>query len=807
MTSPLRALALVSPALRKARVAPAVLVACGACALSVLGVGCGAPSHETPPAAVQTLSSPPGSTAPSSPRVAIDLAGGWRYLPYNGEGDMGATVIDDSKWPSMSLPSNWFLLGGKEYPPQATAVPPSFGDNAPGELWPINPRAGLDYSGTVWFRREVELPAGAHGPFILDLDMVDYYAEVFVNGTPVGHHEGYFQRWSVDATRALRPGKNVVAVKVSAPALDFDMAQQYPVSWPKMQNQIKGIFAYHDTRPGATSWRGQERSTGGILRGVALRESSGVELSEVTVTPLDVGAASARLVVDATVHNWTQKEQPVDLDGQIRGATFEDPHPIGVHVTVNAPPGVSHARVETTVDHPHLWWLRDYGKPDLYTIDATLGHAGAALDHKSARFGIRSIRLDDKWTFWLNGERIYPRGTNYIATQWLSQADRAFYARDLKAMIDANLNAVRVHAHIERPEFYDLADELGIMVWQDFPLQWGYTDMPAFRVEALRQAEDMITQYGDHPSVLVWCMHNESPHAMAWMKHRDPDQNLALDDALAALAHKLDPSRVVHRDSGTGDGHYYYGWYDGTLGDVATSKIVPLVTEYGASALPPVETLRTMFDAESLWPDTPKDWETWQFADFQPKSEFGLAKVSQGRDIDEFVRNTQRYQAINVRYTTEVFRRRKWSAKDPSTGIFQFMFSDDWPSITWSVVDYYRRPKQAYAALKESMQRLLPSIEYTPTDPKKPIALYAVNDFTKAFTGAKMKWTITQPGKPDVLGVQAIDIPADGVVSVAQLGSTAAGALSDLRGKLDVTIVSASGEPLAHATLSHDDFL
>ncbi len=721
---------------------------------------------------------------------------------------MGATVIDDAKWPSMSLPSNWFLLGGKEYPPQATAVPPSFGDNAPGELWPVNPRAGLDYSGTVWFRRTVEIPAGPHGPLVLDLDMVDYYAEVFVNGVAVGHHEGYFQRWSVDATRALHPGTNVVAVKVSAPALDFDMAQQYPVSWPKMQNQIKGIFAYHDTRPGATSWRGQERSTGGILRGIALRESPGVDLAELTVTPLDVSESSARLEIEATLHNWTQKDQAVDLGGRIHGATFDDPRPISVHATVNAPPGISHVRVETTVDHPHLWWLRDYGKPDLYTIDATLASGGggdAPLDQRAARFGVRSIRLDDHWTFWLNGKRIYPRGTNYIATQWLSQADRAFYARDLQAMIDANLNSVRVHAHLERPEFYDLADELGLFVWQDFPLQWGYTDMPAFRDEALRQAEDMVRQYGDHPSILVWCMHNESPHAMTWMKHRDPDQNLALDDALAALARELDPSRVVHRDSGTGDGHYYYGWYDGKLADVATAKVVPLVTEYGASALPPVETLRTMFDAESLWPDTPKDWETWQFADFQPKNEFGLAKVSQGRDIDEFVRNTQRYQAITVRYTTEVFRRKKWSAADASSGIFQFMFVDDWPSITWSVVDYYRRPKLAYAALKESMQRLLPSIEYTPTDPAKPVALYVVNDFTTPFPGAKMKWTITEPGKPDSTGAQAVDIPADGVVRVTTLGSVPA--LGDPRGRLDVSIVSASGETLARASLGHDDFL
>jgi hypothetical protein len=242
-----------------------------------------------------------GSDAPAV--RAVDLAGEWKYLPYNGEGNMGSPTIDDSSWPSMKLPSNWFLLGSKDYPQEATALPPVFGNSAPGELWPVEPRRGLDYSGTVWFRRTVDW-SGAHGASaILDLDMVDYYAEVFVNGVAVGHHEGYFQRWSVDATGAVHPGSNVVAVKVSAPALGFDMAQQYPVSWPKMQNQVKGIFAYHDTRPGATSWRGQERSTGGILRGAVLRESAGVDLEDLTVTPLDVSEASARLVVEATVHN------------------------------------------------------------------------------------------------------------------------------------------------------------------------------------------------------------------------------------------------------------------------------------------------------------------------------------------------------------------------------------------------------------------------------------------------------------------------------------------------------------------------
>jgi beta-mannosidase len=791
-----RTAARVRGALATALLVPSLLVA--ACAGGSRG-------HATPGEITSTAATAVHARA----REAVDLGGSWRYLPYSGEGDMAAPSIDDRAWPEMSLPSNWFLLGKKEYPRGATALPRAFGNNAPGELWPVDPSQGFDYAGTVWFRRNVEWSGATGAPAILDLDMVDYYADVFVNGIHVGAHEGYFQHWSVDASRAIHAGSNVIAVKVSAPALTFDMAQQYAVSWPKMQNQVKGIFAYHDTRPGATSWRGQERSTGGILRGVALRGSSGVDLTEITVTPLDVSAAAARLVVEATVQNWSDTPSRVTVDGMVRPASFKDDKaPLPVRFTFEARPGVSRARTEVRITEPRLWWSWDYGTPNLYALDATLRADGRGagdpppLDHRAVRFGVRSITRDDGWVFRLNGQRIYPRGSNYIATQWLSLADRAFYERDLRMMIDANLNSIRVHAHLERPELYDLADEMGVMIWQDFPLQWGYTDMPAFHAEAERQAEDMVRQYHDHPSILVWCMHNESPHAMTWMKHKTEGQNLALDDALAALARRLDPSRVVHRDSGTGDGHYYYGWYDGKAGDVTTADVLPFVTEYGAAALPNVETLRTMFDGEALWPRTPKDWETWQFADFQPRNTFGLANVKQGKDLAEFVKNTQEYQANVVRFQTEVLRRRKWTK---STGVYHFMFSDDWPAITWAVVDYYRRPKLALGALRDSMQRLLPSIEYDVHDPRKPVSVHVVNDLLAPVARARVVWRVMDGDARVSAGERQVDVPADGVVRVADLGTIAA--LSSPRGRLDVSIEDAGGKTLARSSLTASSFI
>jgi beta-mannosidase len=746
------------------------------------------------------------SDAPHPPPARVDLSGPWRYLPYEGEANLAEPGVDDAAWPVMNLPSSWYLRGRAAYPRGASADAPSTEPVDPGVLMPVDDDRGLDYAGTVWFRRTFEWPGTGSRPAIVDLDMVDYYATVFVNGVAVGRHEGYFQHWSVDATRALRPGENEIAVRVSAPSLPFDMGEEYPVSFPKRQDQVKGIFAYHDTRPGATSPRGQERSTGGILRGISIRESPGVDLAELRVMPLDASESSARLVVEATLRNWTGSVQPVTIEGVIRGATFAQPaeEDIPVRVSVTARPGVSRGSIDVHLDRPHLWWTWDTGRPDLYELRARVARSGLVLDERTVRFGIRSIARGDDWVFRLNGRRFYARGTNYIATQWLSQADDIFYARDIRLMKGANLNAVRVHAHLERPEFYDLADEAGLLVWQDFPLQWGYTESRAFRDEALSQAEDMIRQYGDHPSIGVWCMHNESPHAMDWMQKRAPDQNRELDDVLAARAHDLDPSRVVHRDSGTGDGHSYFGWYDGRLEDIAEAELPPLVTEYGAASLPSLETLRTMFDAESLWPDTARDWESWRFADFQPMQTFRIARIEQGHNIHDFMVNTQRYQAVAVRYTTELLRRRKWAG---STGIYQFMLVDDWPSITWSVIDYYRRPKLAYAALAQAMQPVLPSLEYDLRDPGKPVALTIVSDRAEPIEHARVRWRAVGPAGESGEGSREVDIPADSVVRIAGAWDERVVRALAARGRLEVFVENAAGETVGRAELGPGDFL
>ncbi|HXG54255.1 MAG TPA: glycoside hydrolase family 2 TIM barrel-domain containing protein [Vicinamibacterales bacterium] len=741
-----------------------------------------------------TLSEMSSNAGPQSVKetAMLSLAGDWKYLPFEGTTNLGEPGVSDADWPVMRLPSNWFLKGKKEYPVAADLSPVSPGTLAnPGDLPPPGPERGLDYSGTVWFRRHFT-HAGGKGLAILRFEMVDYYADVYVNGHHAGHHEGSFQPFEFEVSRWLVAGDNVVAVKVAAPAQIVDWAEDFPVSWPKRQTQVKGVFGYHDTRPGGTSGRGQERGTGGIVGDVSLRSSSGVELVRAEVAPMDVTEQSATLQIDYVLHNWTGASRTGTLNGEIAPKNFASEKRDRFTQQVTLAPGENRVRVTRRVEQPALWWSWDYGKPNLYQLTSTL--SGASTGNQQTTFGIRSIRRDDKWVWYLNGRRIFPRGSNYISTQWLSQADRQWYERDVDLMLKANLNSIRVHAHLERPEFYDVADERGLMVWQDFPLQWGYADLPSFHAEAKRQLGDMIGLFFNHPSIIVWSMHNESPHAMTWMKRKVQNQNLALDDALFADGSKRDPTRVAHRDSGTGDGHPYPGWYGGKVAEYAGLPGGPFITEYGAQAVPIPETMKSMMPADALWPMRE---DVWAFHNFQREHTFNTAKIPVGKTLDEFIWNSQNYQAAMLRFATEGYRRAKWTK---ITGLYQFMFVDDWPSITWSVVDYYRRPKRGFTTLSDSMQPTLPSIEYAIDNPGAPITLWVVNDRFEGFPGARLTWKIG--GKEQS---QTLDVPADGVVKASVIGAgTAIAAGSDT---LEVRLEDRAGRVIGKNRLEAADFL
>ncbi len=307
-------------------------------------------------------------------------------------------------------------------------------------------------------------------------------------------------------------------------------------------------------------------------------------------------------------------------------------------------------------------------------------------------------------------------------------------------MRQANVNAVRVHAHVEPEALYDACDRAGIMVWQDMPLQWGYADSPEVERAAVATAREIVRYVGSHPSVFAWCAHNESPWSVPRFKTKYPDhaptQNKRLDDRITAALKAADPSRYVHLNSGD-DEHLYYGWYRGDWTDFARPVNVPLVSEFGAQALPDRSTLLTFMPLWAIWPTTDLAWGQWSYRNFQ--REIGLAKAPQGMNLDSWIRASQDYQAKVIRFAADRLRLQKYN---PVSGIFQFQFVDPWPSVGWGVLDHLRRPKAGFAAMTMAYGPVHPvivnAVDHLPANRDQDLVVAVVSDLADPVPGASV---------------------------------------------------------------------
>jgi len=659
----------------------------------------------------------------------ISLNGLWRYKVMVKPTPLMQLYRFHGTEKTMKIPTNWYLVG-------------------------------IDHWGVVWFQRSFFLPPKYKGKRVfVEFKGIDYFADIWVNGKFVGSHEGYFQSFCFDITDfVLWTRKNTITIRVDSP---FEPIGEY---WSLRKTLIKGVLNHHDTRPGgAWSVKGQDKNSGGIWGDVNIVVYDKVRIKKVKITPVLKNKALAILKVKFVLEKFTDEDRfkiclcvlPFNFKG--KSQTFQQ--------EIEQKKKGKEYVFTIKVVNPKLWASWDYGAPNLYYLKAKVfSYPGHCLFTKKYVFGIRSIKVDKNGFWYLNGKRIFLRGTNYISSCWLAEMTKKRFLKDLQMMKEANINIIRVHAHIEPEMFYQLADEMGIMVWQDFALQWGYSDDKEFRAEAVKQAREMVNQLYNHPSIVAWCGHNEPPWDAWWMKYKyddyEPQQNKILDESIYAALKEEDQTRYVKAISATEE-HPWYGWYSGTYQDYARPSKTPLVAEFGAQALPDLVSLLKIIPLKALFPKSEKDWQIWEYHNFQRHETFDLAKVPMGNDILAFIANTQNYQAKLIKYAAENLRLQKFH---PLGAIFQFMFRETWPSINWGIVDYYQAPKKAYFSLKHAYQPLLPIARLQ--EKHKEIEIFVVNDLLKTFN-LQVKWVVfDKDNKILALGEKAVNIKENSLQKV-----------------------------------------
>ncbi|HZQ88081.1 MAG TPA: hypothetical protein VFA83_24750 [Acidimicrobiales bacterium] len=594
----------------------------------------------------------------------MELGGTWRAAPADEalRRSFALPEFDDAGWEALPVPGHW----------RST---PAF--------------AASD--GPLLYRRRFESPPpGAGDRAWLTLEGVFYDGDVWLDGSYVGATEGYFFPHTFEVTDALAARReHVLAIEVGCSRQDDRKAKR----------NLTGVFQHWDCAD--PDW-----NPGGLWRPVHLSSSGPVRIARVRLVCTDATAERATLEARAVL------DAPEPVDVALRMAT-EGAETVSHH-TLAA--GRNRIVVRLAVDQPRLWWPHALGDQPLSDVSVSvMGADGAVSDSRRLRTGLRQVRMRD-FIMSVNGERLFLKGSNQGPTRMaLADATPAELERDVVLARDAGLDLLRMHGHVSRPELYEAADRHGLLLWQDLPLQWAYAR--SVRKEAVRQARQAVNLLGHHPSVAVWCGHNE-PLAVSPGDDGAPGARVAarfavlqalptwnktvLDASISRALERADPSRPVVAHSGVlpgplssgTDTHLYCGWYHGDERDFpailrAVPRLARFVTEFGAQAVPP--TAGWMHPEQ--WPDL--DWEA-----LAAHHSLQLAamdrRVPRAGTFEEWAAASQAYQATVVRFHVEALRRLKYR---PTGGFCQFSFADGDPAVTWSVLDHERRPKQAYAAL------------------------------------------------------------------------------------------------------------
>jgi len=630
-----------------------------------------------------------------------------------------------SNWYPATLPSTVLsaLVQDQVYPDPYTgmnlrSIPgttyPIFEDFSNIQMPPASP-----FRQSWWYRTEFKLPEEGKGKTIwLGFDGINYRANVWMNGKQIADSNEFAGTWRVfrfNVTGAAQPGSdNALAIEVFAPQ-PHDLAITL-VDWaPMPPDKEMGI------------WRDVHVFTTGP---VALRYPA-------VLTKLNLPDTNeARLTVRAELTNSEAHPVEASLRGRIESFVFEQRVQLGpketkiVHFT---PEQFSQLKLV----NPRLWWPVQAGKQELYPLDLSVEVGGQVSDSDHIQFGIREVtsKIDENAhrRFQVNGKDILIRGAGYSLDLMLRssperQQDELNYVRDL------NLNAVRLEGKIENDHFFDLADQMGILVlpgwcccdqWENWPT-W---DKENERIagESLR---DQLRRLERHPSVIAWLYGSDfapPPHVeqlyLNVMKEVEWP-NPAISSA-GARTTTVGPSGVKM----TGPYEYVAPsfWYldkrhGGAFGFNTETSPGP--------AIPPIESLRRMLPADHLWP-IDSVWEYHAGGMSRTLDVFSEAlnkRYGQANSVEEYAVKAQVQAYEAHRAMMEAYGRNKYT----STGIIQWMLNNAWPSMIWHLYDWYLRPGGSYFGVKKACEPL--HVQYSYDDR----SVVVVNSHYEPFTNLKV---------------------------------------------------------------------
>lgn len=591
---------------------------------------------------------------------------------------------------------------------------------------------------------------------------LDTYADVYLNDECILKADNMFRRWSIPVKQYIREEDNILKVyfhspvKIDVPKWDA-LPYQYPASNDQSENgglfnKKISIFARKAGYHYGWDW-GPRLVTSGIWRPVYIRAWSDLRINDVFIEQKEVGASRA------VIAGHVELDADKDMDGVLVTITDEATGRVLGERQADLKRGTNRVNVDFVLHKPKLWWSNGLGEPFLYRFRTDIIAGGDLLDSKTERVGIRSLKVvhqpdKDGHTFYieLNGRPVFAKGANYIPSDnFLPRVTPENYERTILDAVGVNMNMLRVWGGgiYENDVFYDLCDEYGIMIWQDFMFACSMYPAEGALLDNIHQeAVDNVKRLRNHACIALWCGNNECQDAwLGWGWKREIErQNKEYADKIWAQYrqqyHVTLPGVVREYAPGTfywpsspfafegemsgttdGDRHYWSVWHGKAPISDYDSEKSRFFSEYGFQSFPEFESVKR-------YAPYPEDWDIRSEVMMSHQrggdhangliETYLLNEYKKPRDFRAFLYMNHVLQGDAIKTAIESHRRQM----PYNMGTLFWQHNDCWPVASWASRDYYGRWKAQHYYVRKAYDDILIS----PVVEGDDLKVYAVSD-------------------------------------------------------------------------------
>ncbi|HLE64261.1 MAG TPA: glycoside hydrolase family 2 protein, partial [Pyrinomonadaceae bacterium] len=590
-------------------------------------------------------------------------------------------------------------------------------------------------------------------PGILERDHIDLvfegldtYADVFLNNEVLLNADNMFRTWRTDCKRLLRAGANTLRIHFHSPINKvLPLIAKLNYQLPAGNDQGEKTSPHTRKAPYQFGWDwGPRFVTSGIWRPVYLEAWDQARLEDLHILPKQVTADAAKLSAELEVVSNSTTSATIAVNN-LTGKS------IVAKRVVTLVPGSNRVSLDFVIDRPALWWPNGLGSHPLYTFKARLFINGKSIDEKTVRTGLRSLELRQErdefgksFTFVINGVPVFAKGANWIpADSFPTRITKDKYRHLLESARDTNMNMLRVWGGgiYEHDDFYELCDEMGILVWQDFMFGCSlYPGDEAFLDNVRQEAIDNVKRLRNHPSIAIWVGNNEIESGWFHWGWKDQLPATLWDDylkifygVLPQVCSSLDPSRPYWPSSPSsnleddnesqkmGDLHYWQVWHAALPFSEYEKQTPRFMSEYGFQSFPQLETVKT------YTVPTDHDIKSPVMLAHQrhPRGnqlirEYMLRDYPEPKDFESFLYVSQVLQAEGIKIGAEHLRR----IMPHNMGSLYWQLNDCWPVASWSSIDYTGRWK----ALQYYARRFYSDILVSPHTENGNLDVFMVSD-------------------------------------------------------------------------------